>query len=67
MSSKCYITSPEYRKAPASVIETIIGGLSAFTMILAVAFAAAGDGDLGFLMFIGSIFAFIAVTIKRVR
>ena len=59
--------SPDYRKAPASVVETIIGGLSLIAMMLAVVFAAAGEVLIGFLMFIGAVIAYVTVTINRSR
>jgi len=59
--------SPDYRKAPASVVETIIGGMSIIAMVLAVVFAAAGEIAIGFLMFIGSVIAYATVTIHRAR
>ena len=61
------IVSPDYRKAPASVVETIIGGLSLIAMMLAVVFGAAGEVLIGFLMFIGAIIAYVTVTIQRAR
>ena len=59
--------SPDYRKAPASVVETIIGGMSIIAMMMAVVFASAGEVAIGFLMFVGAVISFCAVQIQRGR
>lgn len=57
--------SAEYRQAPASAVETIIGGMCIIAMMLAIVFGAAGEYLIGFLMFCGAVTAYAAVTIQR--
>lgn len=59
--------SASYRKAPASAVETIIGGMIIVAMMMAVVFAAAGETTIGFMMFIGAVVAYCALQIQRAR
>lgn len=59
------IESIEYRKAPASAVENIIGGLSVLAIIMAVVFAAMGEVLTGGLMFIGAVVTYVALVLAR--
>lgn len=67
MSSKDpqFVYSPQYRKAPASRAETVIGLFIVFTLIASVFIGALGDVLVGSLMFLGAVLAYAAVIAAR--
>jgi hypothetical protein len=57
--------SPNYRTAPVSFVENVIGFMIILAMGFAIILAFDGEVLLGSLMFFGSLVAYISVTIAR--
>lgn len=64
--SKLRVTgSPDYRKAPSSRVEIVIGFAILVAMFMAVVFAIERQTLLGCLTMAGALIAYMAVTIAR--
>jgi hypothetical protein len=57
--------SPDYRTAPVSFIENVIGFMIILAMGFAIVIAFDGQVLIGTLMFFGALVAYVSVTIAR--